>query len=532
MLGSVGAGVGAPVADRETREETLRSGEEAIPAELRAAALEGLPLGVLLIDAQGILKYENAAARRMLGVPPGMDSPAVGSLIAKLPSMRDPAIQAILARIAAGESVQGVVVEFTSIFGHTLTLVVDAGPAPGSGSWIAFRDLAHGGPLAGRLLAAQRLEFVGVAVTGVIHDLNNLITALGGTLEVMRRGRAVDAGLLSNVDGLLRRSRDVTRRLLQAARPGEEHYEPLDLRTPLRQAADLLRNSLGAGIAIHCSLPESQVPVLADRTMLLQCVFNLGVNARDAMHGRGEIFLALDVINDPATCRRRNWPGYRFARIRVADTGPGIPSDTRERVFEPFFSTKDPDKSTGMGLSVVKRAVIDHKGTLQLVDLPGLGACFEIGLPFFAGPVEDDEPTRAMSLPPGVLQRPEDRPLDGMRILVADDEPSVRVLLERALTDQGAEVEPVANGTHAIQALREARGGRPFQAAILDVRLPGLGGYEAIGLIRSFDPDIRLLAISGLEPEGPDLLTLKEMRAAFLPKPFRLGDVVDALLSL
>lgn len=505
---------------------------EAMPglSDLRTQALENLAVGVLLLDRDSVLIYENAAARRLLGVPEGASSPALGHPISHLPSMQQLGIQGLLERVGNREPVEGVVVEFTSIFDKTLTLRVDAGPVE-NGFWLMIHDLTHGGPLSGRLMAAQRLEFVGVAVTGVIHDLNNLMTALGGTLEMLRRGHQANDVLLSNVDGLIRRSRDVTRSLLQAARPGEDRHEPLDLRTPVRQAADLLRNSLGSGVQVRHELPEVQVPVIADRTLLLQCLFNLGVNARDAMKGQGEVSLSLDVVIDREHCRGQDWPGHRYARIRVRDTGPGIPEATRARVFEPFFSTKDPDQSTGMGLSVVKRAVLDHRGTLGLIDVPAGGACFEIGLPFYVGPVEDDEPTRAMRLPASALLAPGVPPLKGLRILVADDEPSVRVLLEQALAARGAEVEPVANGLHAVEALQEAMGRRPFDAAILDIRLPGLGGFEAIRRIRAFDPDIQLIAISGLEPDVENQDFLRQRRARFLAKPFALGDVVDALLT-
>lgn len=505
---------------------------EAMPErpDLRAQALESLAVGVLLLDRDGVLIYENASARRILGVPDGASSPALGHPIAHLPSMQQLGIQGLLDRVDSGEKVEGVVVEFTTIFDKTVTLHVDAGPVD-DGFWIMIRDLAPAGPVSGRLLAAQRLEFVGVAVTGVIHDLNNLMTALGGTLELLRRGHKADKTLLSNVDALIRRSRDVTRSLLQAARPGEDRHEPLDLRTPVRQAADLLRTSLGSGIQVDHQLPDNQVPVTADRTLLLQCLFNLGVNARDAMKGQGELWLHLDVITDREHCKAQAWPGHRYARIRVRDTGPGIPEASRGRVFEPFFSTKDPDKSTGMGLSVVKRAVLDHHGTLSLADVPEGGACFEIGLPFYVGPVEDDEPTRAMSLPASALLAPGVPPLKGLRILVADDEPSVRVLLEQALTARGAEIEPVANGLHAVEALQEALERRPYDAAIIDVQLPGLGGFEVIRRVRAFDPDIKLVTISGLEPDAEDHEFLRARRVQFVGKPFSLGDVVDAILT-
>lgn len=382
-----------------------------------------------------------------------------------------------------------------------------------------------------RLRAAQRMEFVGVAVTGVIHDLNNLLTALGGTVEILRLGEKADPALLDSLEGMLRRSRDVTQQLLKAARPGDERKEAIDLRTPVRQAVDLLRNSFGSKVRIKKELPSMQLPVMADRTAMLQSLFNLGVNARDAMGGTGELFLELEEISDHRVCRQRGWPGLGYAQLRVSDTGPGIPMHARARLFEPFFSTKGPEGGTGMGLTVVARTVQEHDGRISLVDVPGRGACFQIELPIWPGQVEDDEPTRAMTLPSYILKGGNRPALEDVRVLVADDEPSLRLLLDGALTARGAVVETVANGPHAVDAARGAKErGEPYEVALLDLRMPGGGGAEALAHLRGLDADLRLVVTSGLAPSDEEQDAIDEHGARFLSKPFGLADVVEALL--
>jgi CheY-like chemotaxis protein len=383
--------------------------------------------------------------------------------------------------------------------------------------------------LSARLQAAQRLEFVGVAVTGVIHDLNNIVTALGGTLEMLRSGQGAPDVLMAGLDGMLRRSRDLTRQLLQAARPGSSGARPLDLRTPVRQASDLLRHSLGAELRTSCVLPGYQVPVFGERTRLLQCLFNLAVNARDAMQGKGELHLELSAVQDPSFCKVRGWPGRRYARLVVWDSGPGIPLAHRARIFEPFFSTKAPERGTGMGLAVVGRVVAEHAGIIDVGEAPGGGASFEIRLPMHLASVDDDEPTRAVSLPK--IQAPPHLPLTGLLVLVADDEPALRMLLDEALRARGAEVVLAADGAQALDRADDAaRRGRLPDAVLLDLQMPGPGPAAVLAGLRQRMPAARIVAMSGLEPEDPMAATLDSARAKFLSKPFRVADLVDVVL--
>jgi two-component system cell cycle sensor histidine kinase/response regulator CckA len=491
--------------------------------------LDQLPYGLMLLDADGRLLWENRTLMRWLGIPDGDQSPVLGQRIADLPNVAEALGETTLQRVVRGDPLENVALDFQSMLGQTLSFQLTSGPLDDgtpAAVWVSLTQLAKGDEVSGRLLAAQRMEFVGVAVAGVIHDLNNLMTALGGTVSMLRSGEDASDRLLTALEAMLRRSRDITRQLLQAAGRKSSGPEALDLRTPVRQTADLFRHSFGPAVEVHLDLPAYQVPVFGERVKLLQALFNLGVNARDAIGGEGRIDLRLAAVRDSARCGERGWPGHRYALIEVWDDGPGIPPAVADKIFEPFFSTKAPDRGTGMGLSVVQASVWEHDGRIAVRHVEGRGASFAIELPMHLGAVDDDEPTRALSLP-RVLANPE-QPLTGCRLLVADDEPALRLMLATALDRQGANVVAVEDGERALLALADAP--EPFDAAVVDLNMPGMPGLQAIRGLRATDPDLRIIATSGLGPDAAQQAALGEANAEFLAKPFGLGEIVEVLL--
>lgn len=495
---------------------------------------EDAPFGVLLLDRDGCIVWENDALRTMLGLAPDQASPVHGLRLSELPNLLDAGAGVMFDQLIAGEPMRDMLVDFKTAVGRPVSLSFDAQALRDesgaiSGYWAVVHDATGGGrEQAGRMLSVQRMEIIGLAATGVIHDLNNLLTALGGTLEVVRGGHSAGPEILAALDGMVRRSRDIAGRLLEVARPGTNQREPMDLRTPVRQAADLMRHGLGPRVHVDLTLPHLQVPALCDRTALLQCFFNLGTNARDAMAGAGRVSLSLQVVRDRSECERRGWPGRRYARLLFQDDGPGIPAEKAARIFEPFFTTKG-DAGTGMGLAVVQRTVADHDGRVDLLPSES-GACFRIELPLYLGPVEDDEPTRTLTVP--LSLRGGGPPLEGMRILLADDEEALRLMLREALTLRGAEVTAVPDGPSALAALQTAQDdGTPFHAGLIDMHMPGLSGLDLLTALRGRAADLPLLASSGLEPGPDEAAEMTELGVRFLPKPFTLGVAVEALLT-
>lgn len=274
--------------------------------------------------------------------------------------------------------------------------VPTTGAGPMIGVWLAAYDMGSDVKQTGRLLALQRMEFQRLSVTGVIHDLNNSPTGLADALELLRGGQEPSHQLLGALKGMVRRPRDIISRLLEVSRPADQEDEPMDLRTPLRQAADLMRHRLGPGVSIVTHLPRGQVPVKPARTNLLQYFFNLGSDARDAMDGHGAIEVDPQIVEDPVRCEKLDGSGPRFARITFTDTGPGVPQAKVDENWDPFFTAKE---RSDTGIAVVRRAVVDHDGTVVLHQEEGKGARVEICFPMHVGLVDDDEPTRTLNVP-------------------------------------------------------------------------------------------------------------------------------------
>jgi len=502
---------------------------QAVYLPANAVLLDALPWGVLLLDGEGRVLWENRALLDAVGIPEGEFPPIMGERIDSLPNVVEAIGEPTLQRVLAGEPMRNVAIDFKTVNGNDLSFQMTSGPlndgSPAK-TFVALEQLAPGDNVSGRLLAAQRMEFVGIAVTGVIHDLNNILTALGGTVTMLRAGEGASDAMLTALEAMLRRSRDITRQLLQAAGRKSVGAEPLDLRTPVRQTADLFRHSFGPNVQVHLDLPRYQVPVFGERVKLLQALFNLGVNARDAMDGAGRIDLRLVSVRDASVCQARSWPGHRYALIEVWDDGPGIPAEVAEHIFEPFYSTKAPDQGTGMGLSVVQASVWEHDGRIGVRQVEGRGASFAIELPMHLGDVVDDEPTRALNIP-RVFANP-GKPLQGQRFLVADDEPTIRLLLDTALSRQGAVVVTAEDGGEALAALAAAT--ESFDAAIIDLNMPGIPGMEAIRGLRAADDQLRILATSGLSPDERGAAALARANAEFLAKPFGLDEIVEVLL--
>lgn len=354
------------------------------------------------------------------------------------------------------------------------------------------REASERDKLREQLQLAQRREIIGDMAAGLAHDFNNLLAVIsGGAMligENAEKGSLTEAGV-SRIQAATDRAEGLVKRLLALGRH-EANRVTLDLRKPLREAADLARAGLRAPTRLKLELPDDPVEVLADPIDVLQVALNLAINARDAMENyAGEITIAL---TPPGQARTEGPfalggidPSLTYCQIDVRDTGPGMTPELREKVFQAYVTTKG-EKGSGLGLAVVSSIITAERGALRLISAPGVGTRFEILWPVA-------QPKATVTAPaPGTLTGR----LDGRMILVVDDNELVLKVLTGLLESAGAEVAPSTHPEDALDALNDAP--EMWDALITDFDMPTMTGADLAQKAHELAPDLPVLLITAL----------------------------------
>jgi len=353
----------------------------------------------------------------------------------------------------------------------------------------------------------DKLASIGTLAGGIAHDLNNALAVLVGHVSLMRGREPGPADArLDEMDAALERAAALARRLLSFAEGGDPVCEARDVEPLLREA--VARGAQGARTRLVVDAPATLPLVVVDGPQIVTAVAELVRNAVEAAGPGGTVTVGTWAVEPAAAGASAR------VRVRVVDDGPGIPPDARSRVFDPYFTTRE--GATGIGLTVAHAIARRHGGELR-VAAGGGGARFELDLP-------------AAGRPPAA-RPPSSRDRRRLRVLVVDDEPLVRRVLERALDGLGHASEPAADGDEALARFAAARErGEPFDLVILDLTLPGgPGGVEILGELRALDPGVRALVASGYA-SSPVLSRWREAGfAGVLVKPFSVARLERAL---
>jgi len=361
------------------------------------------------------------------------------------------------------------------------------------------------------LRQAQKLEAIGQLAGSVAHDFNNMLTAILGYAELLTEQIGPDKPIgrdLQEIVAAAQRAASLTRQLLAFGRRQAITHVPLSMNSVVEQLEPMLRRLITANISIRLTLDPHIHTVLADVTQLEQVLLNLSVNGRDAMPSGG--VLTIETRNETLEEGRRDdrpeCPSGNYAVISVSDTGVGMSRDVRSRIFEPFYTTKERGRGTGLGLAAVHGIVNQLEGHIFVSSEPGRGSQFAIYLPATTQPPPAAAPTtREVAVPVG-----------HETILLVEDEPGVRGFAQTILTRHGYRVIAVESGEAAIDAQR--RDDAPIELLLTDVMLSGKDGAQLATELRRDDPELPVLFISGYA----DPFVRKEFPAGceMLEKPF------------
>jgi PAS domain S-box-containing protein len=384
---------------------------------------------------------------------------------------------------------------------------------------VVVSDVTERRRLEEQLRQSQKMEATGLLAGGVAHDFNNLLGVVLGATELARRACAAGrpAGpYLDEITAATRRAAELTRKLLAFSRKQVLHTRSLDLGEAVEDFLQLLRRVIGEDVELVVRRSAEPLLVNADASQLEHVLLNLCTNARQAMPAGGKIVLETARTRfDAAAVAREPWAvAGHWAEVRIVDTGVGMAPETRARMFEPFFTTKS--EGTGLGLAMVHGIVHQHRGMLHVDSRLGEGTTVRVFLPLLS----DERATDASTPDPGAAETRGGRET----LLVAEDEPALRKLLEATLDELGYEVVAAADGEEAARILESRKDG--IALAILDVVMPRLGGVQAYERMRALAPELKVIFTTGYAPEHAQVSSIARRRGhAVLAKPFTLEEL-------
>ena len=484
------------------------------------------PVGIALIDRFGRLEEANRALGELFGVPMKdlIGEPLIGFLNEQ--DRREIAVR--LAAAAAGSGYPGPV-EVRLRGARDRTSVVFLGRLDSSegdgGLMLHFIDVTEQRNLEVQFAQSQKMQAVGQLAGGVAHDFNNLLTAMIGFCDLLlMRFRPGDASFadIMQIKQNANRAANLVRQLLAFSRQQTLQPRIIDITDVLVELSHLLRRLIGENIELRVVHGRDLGLAKVDQGQLEQVIINLAVNARDAMVGGGALTIRTANVTHASAVRRGHEvvPAGNYVMIEVTDTGVGIPKEHFERIFEPFFSTKEVGSGTGLGLSTVYGIVKQTGGFIFVDSEPGRGAIFQIYLPRHqmsdaaSGPRADSAEVSSI------------RDLTGVgTVMLVEDEDPVRIFGARALRNKGYKVLEAKSGEGALELIHGTD--EQIDLMITDVVMPRMDGPALIRKVRETHPDIKVIFISGYTEDSFRQRLDSDSEMHFLPKPFSLKQLAS-----
>ncbi len=503
-------------------EETLREERERM-----AITLSSIVEGVLTTDRRGRITYMNGMAEELSG---WNQQDAIGRSIEEVVRFLHSGVNEendhpVTHVLAVGTSLHPL--DHSPLFDHVKgerPVVYSVSPLRRSdgnllGAVLILRDMTERIQFYEERLKASKLDSVGLLAGGIAHDFNNLLATILGNISMTKawvNSRDHLFSFLSEAENASLRAKKLTQQLLTFAKGGIPLKKPLALQQVIPESAMFALS--GSSIRCDCDIPEDIWLIQADEGQISQVIHNLAVNAQQAMPTGGKLTIGAENVMLTAEQARQKTlsEAGRYIKLTVQDSGTGIPPYALHKIFDPYYSTKP--SGSGLGLSTVYSIITNHYGTIAASSVQSRGSTFVIYLP--AAQATTTAPQDSLSAMPG----------EG-RVLVMDDEESIRLMVGEMLRHLGYEVQCVAEGQEALERYQEAYHTRqPFNAVILDLTVPGgLGGKATVEQLRQFDPQVKAIVSSGY---SNDPVLSRYSTFGFhgvVAKPFRLAELSQVL---
>lgn len=510
----------------EEAQEALRA------AEVRFARFfNNTPIAIASVDREGRIVRTNAPFVRLFGkVEPGNGShrPIV-DFVAE--NGRDELANALTAAAdGQGEIAPMDIALVGADDDRSATFYISAvedGEDEGEAAIVYALETTRQRALELQFAQSQKMQAIGQLAGGVAHDFNNVLTAIIGFSDLLLANhRPADPSFqdIMNIKQNANRAAGLVRQLLAFSRRQTLRPKRLALNDVLADLSILLDRLLGEKVDLKVVHGRDLWPVMADLNQFEQVIVNLAVNARDAMPEGGELTIrTTNVTREMSTSydNTRGMPTGEYVMIEASDTGTGMSPEVMEKIFEPFFSTKDVGKGTGLGLSTVYGIIKQTGGFIYPISTVGEGTMFRIFLPRH---VAEEGAEKA----PEIQPEPQLTDLTGSAsILLVEDEEAVRAFAARALASRGYTVYEASCGTEALEVLEEAGG--EVDLVVSDVVMPEMDGPSLLRELRKTKPDLKIIFVSGYAEDAFEKNLPENEKFSFLPKPFTLKQLATAV---
>ena len=511
-----------------------RKEREILESEERSRRLIEASADAILVRSGGIIIYANPAALTLFGAEGAPD--LIGKPYLDLVHPDDRALSAERAKRCVDENWVASPREhrILTLSGQVVEVESTAVPFQHRGEiqlFGVYRDITERKKAAQdrakfelQLRQAQKMEAIGTLAGGIAHDFNNILGVIIGNCEMMTFKDETAPSPRENIAPILtaaNRAKKLVSQILTFSRQGEQQKLLISLKPVIKETIEFLRSSLPATIQVSQYLSPLSGAILADPTQMQQILMNLCTNAAHAMEGSGGV-LNIELDNASVTGTEcQLGPGVEpgdYLKLTVSDTGHGMEAWVRERIFDPYFTTKGPGKGTGLGLAVVHGIVQSHGGTIKVYSEPGKGTIFHVYIPRADG-AERAEAPAVQPLPRG-----------SERVLIVDDEPALADIAGRMLSFLGYSVESRTSSIEALELFRTHP--ERFDAVVTDMTMPQLTGLNLAREIMAIRPELPIILCTGFSEQAEEARAHAAGIRSFLFKPLVIAELANSLRSV